>query len=130
MGSLCKHTIKPTHAWFISVCCWAKHRVTNFRNKSSVMKQKKQLPELKPAEFVIFSPGHFTTNNFSSLCTVPFYFQRDGFIRLPIHLGYKFNFNLMVPNMASWSYTSLISHFAKPKQALPSSTIVGYHIYH
>lgn len=54
------------------------------------MKQKKQLPELKPAEFVIFIPDCFTTNNFSSLCTVPCYFQRDGFIWLSIHLGYKF----------------------------------------
>ena len=58
------------------------------------MKEKKQLPELKPAEFVIFSPDCFTTNNSSSLYTVPFYFQRDGFVWLSIHLGYKFNLKL------------------------------------
>lgn len=90
------------------------------------MEQKKQLPELKPAESVIFSPDCFTTNNSCSLYTVPCYFQRDGFIWLPIHLGYKFNLTLMVPNMASWSYTTLISYFANPKQELPSSTIVAY----
>lgn len=94
------------------------------------MKQKKQLPELKPAEFVIFSPDCFTTNNSFSLYTVPCYFQRDGFIWLSIHLGYKFNLSLIVPSMANWSYTTLISHFAKPKQALPSSTIVAYQTYH
>jgi len=94
------------------------------------MKQKKQLPELKPAEFVVVSPDCFTTNNSSSLYTVPCYFQRDSFIWLSIHLGYKLNLKLMVPSMASWCYTTLISHFAKPRQALPSATIVAYQTYH
>jgi len=93
------------------------------------MKQMKQFPELKPAESVVFSPGHFTTNNSFNLYTVLCYFQRNSFISLSIHLEYKFKLNLMVPNMASWSYTTLISYFAKPKQALPSSTIVAYQTY-
>lgn len=109
--------------------CWDKHRLSRFWNKSPVMKQMKQLPELKPAESVIFSPDCFTTNNSFNLYTVPCYFQRDGFIWLSIHLEYKFKFNLMVPNMACWSYTTLISYFAKPKQALPGSTIVAYQTY-